>query len=573
MTQAHVIVFCTPASILARVVASFRRQTYTDKTLHLICIGGVLETPPEFEQVSEDIRIYNLPDEAHAEPLREVFKSGYVFFFNPDYLYLPWHITRMAQKWTSSKRRAFSPARMLVFNGSSAAPDGPGMWQFAESGPDAFNTIFQANEVHRCGLNPGEVMRRVQMEAHVEHEEGHGCPSYAIIHDKREKFAEGLTLVDLSARIDEAQAVLRNAIKISGNMIPRTEDGKPVPGDLSDSLLAEIADIKAWLPRRLQMVCVISDDSYHTWQALVMLHNFKKFGFIDRVRLLVYYQYSNPNPILINSLKEHFPEVGVYYYKDEGANIPGYKSVLRPHVLARHWEEYPELQHDAIFYHDVDIIFSRKPDFDALASGPACYTAEARDYIGAESYILKKQRGDVVLGQLVGIVGISPDMAIARDHESGGAQYIIKDVDADFWRKVERDCVLLHLAMLRINRDILGPATTPEMASNGQTEHIQAWCADMWAVLWNLWRIGKHTHISPEISHSWGSDEGYKWPQFPIMHNAGVTEQMRVQLKHFAKTRYVDKWPDDLDLTDFSDLWNSYNYAREVKEFFDLWAK
>lgn len=563
MINANVILITTPGADISRPVYSFIRQSYVNKTLHVFCVGGEMPTPPEMESTYEDIRIYNLDTADKLGGMREIFNSGYVFYFHPDKFYLPWHLTRTISGWTKAKRRAYSSGRQLVQLSSVS-------YEVERMAADGYTTLFQANDLNVHGISAEVMAQKLHIESQIEVEEMAGTPSVLSVPGLR--LEDGAFFKDYGGLFDAAVKYLRDRVTVIDAMIPRTSDRKVMPGELTQAIVYEIQDLQAWVSRNYHLMCVITDDHYHIWQTLVMLHNFRTFGLHKKVRLLVFYQYSHPNPMLINSLKNYFPDVQAFYYRDEGANIPGYKPCLRPHTLRRHWEQYPELKNDAIFYHDVDILFTRRPNFEAMASGPDCYVGDCRTYLGSTSYILKMEKGMEALTQLAGIVGIDPQNIIDRDQESGGAQYILKDITADFWAKVEKDCVLLYKAMNRLNSELLAPNTPQKKLDAGHTDHIQAFCADMWAVLWGLWAIGKKTPIHPDVTHTWATDEAYKWPETPIMHNAGVTEKKRLHLKHFSKTVFVNEWPEHLDLSDYSPLWNSFNYAKAVKEFFD-WAE
>jgi len=52
---------------------------------------------------------------------------------------------------------------------------------------------------------------------------------------------------------------------------------------------------------------------------------------------------------------------------------------------------------------------------------------------------------------------------------------------------------------------------------------LQIWCADMWAVLWNLWKRNKKTEIIDEMEFTWATNKVRHWEKNAIYHNAGVT--------------------------------------------------
>ena len=55
---------------------------------------------------------------------------------------------------------------------------------------------------------------------------------------------------------------------------------------------------------------------------------------------------------------------------------------------------------------------------------------------------------------------------------------------------------------------------------------IQFWTAEMWSLLWNLWYFGIETKITPEFDFSWATDSIIEYDKKPILHMAGVTEEL-----------------------------------------------
>jgi hypothetical protein len=138
----------------------------------------------------------------------------------------------------------------------------------------------------------------------------------------------------------------------------------------------------------------------------------------------------------------------------------------------------------------------------------------------------------------------------------------MKNIDSNFWNKVELDSENLYTYFLRRTKDY----PTPE-----EYHPIQEWTADMWSVLWNAWLFGNETKIAPELRFGWASDY-IKHPitnkpnTFNILHNAGITD--RPEHKNcFAKYEYTKKLPFDIEEEDFVDCkYCSLYYIREIIE-------
>jgi hypothetical protein len=85
----------------------------------------------------------------------------------------------------------------------------------------------------------------------------------------------------------------------------------------------------------------------------------------------------------------------------------------------------------------------------------------------------------------------------------------------------------------------------PEDEARQPYHPLQIWCADMWAVLWNGWKLGYKTVCHPELEFSWATSSEEEWYKFNIFHNAGV---VRADQGLFYKALYMDKMPYDEDI-------------------------
>jgi hypothetical protein len=50
-----------------------------------------------------------------------------------------------------------------------------------------------------------------------------------------------------------------------------------------------------------------------------------------------------------------------------------------------------------------------------------------------------------ILGELCAIIGIDRKIAENNNLHSGGAQYLLKNVDSYYWSKVMNDCILINI--------------------------------------------------------------------------------------------------------------------------------
>ena len=299
---------------------------------------------------------------------------------------------------------------------------------------------------------------------------------------------------------------------------------------------------------RVIYVCAQPTIDYYAWQLATMLRSFFDHGIPPEKIHVVGAVQSRPVPMSWRVLIRTYRKVRFSFYEDERKS-KHYIPSVRPHVLAKHWERYPELKDEVVFYHDSDIVFTRPPAWELLAEGSTWYVSDTRSYLGAP-YIQSKGYG--IFEEMCRLMAIDPAVVEANDDGCGGAHYIMKSVTADFWHRVERDCEILYPFMINRTREIKADPATPK-----EYHEIQAWTADMWAVLWGAWRDGHPTACSEELTFSWGTDKVGRWDEFVIYHNAGVTVKDKDRL--FFKGEYIHKSPYELENT-VDPEWASHRY-------------
>lgn len=311
--------------------------------------------------------------------------------------------------------------------------------------------------------------------------------------------------------------------------------------------------------KNLRYICVQPRLLYYAWQVEVMLNNFLKHGINpNNIDILVAW---NPNDATTtvqnnidawNKLASQYNSVRFFFYQDTREQPIRYISSVRPNILKQHFATYPELENEAIFYHDCDVVFTRTPNFDKFLSDNIWYLSDTNSYINYD-YIVSK--GQDVYDKMCEIVGINPIIPKLMNSNSGGAQYIMKNINASYWEKVERDSEQLFYQITQLNNE--------KVQQDPQHHPLQIWCADMWAVLWNGWLRGNETKVVPELDFSWATDVVERWNERTIYHNAGVTCGCGRQ---FYKGLFIDELPYSIEQGNFKDSVCGYNYVREIIE-------
>jgi hypothetical protein len=295
----------------------------------------------------------------------------------------------------------------------------------------------------------------------------------------------------------------------------------------------------------MKILIALPDNNYFLWQMLVQINNFKSLG-LDGDVIYVIGKNSMLKSHNLNMIMAKAKVKCKYYVLNDDRQNVTYPSTLRPHILAKLFDLRPELSKETIFYIDPDVIFTKKFKMSDLEKDDIWYLSDTRSYIDS-NYI--KGKSEVLFNEMCGIVGIDPKIVEDNDDNAGGAQYLMKNVTAEFWRKVEVDSENLYKHMI-------------STAHKYNPEHpIQAWTADMWAVLWNAWYFGHKTKIVEKLSFSWATDVIENWSKNNLHHNAGAIVDNGY---YFLKTQHqISPFNKELNC---SDKYCSFNYVKEIKE-------
>lgn len=292
------------------------------------------------------------------------------------------------------------------------------------------------------------------------------------------------------------------------------------------------------MENNLVFVSAQPDVPYFHWQTKVYCNNFIEKGIDPKNIHVLFAMVSNSSPTK-ESLEIEKLGVNVYHYEDtrkEKLYIPS----LRPMVLSRWLKDHPELS-KCYFYHDADIIFRELPEFEKLLNDDVVYLSDTLSYIGynyiedcCKRYesLHPNSKKNQLLEEMTNVIGITMDCVKENQKNSGGAQYLMKNIGHEFWDKVLIDCVTLYNTMRKYHAKF--PISPGE---------IQMWTSDMWAVLWNIWLMNKQTKITKDLDFSWATDTLDQYEKKPILHMAGVTDNLKST--KFYKGDYINVNPLD----------------------------
>ena len=277
---------------------------------------------------------------------------------------------------------------------------------------------------------------------------------------------------------------------------------------------------------------------YSLWQLKVAIGSLIDIGIkeSDIYILLGTYGYDRQ----YNALFAKYESVNFYEYRN--LSFRSYKPSVKPYLLWKFFEQFPEKSKEQWFLMDNDVILT-KPFTEFGKKLVYCsdtYSYTGYDYLKSKGYTGK---------DFAKILDIDAGL-ISDDKGAGGAQFVFTNVGAHVWRWAYESCVTLHEALKRdLNRSEDGV-------------RIQYWTAEMWAVLWSFWKHGFSTKIDKRLDFVFSTDSKKNADKVSIIHNAGVTGIEDKLLFH--KGLYTTSFPPK-DLEVDKDTANYIYYKNVIK--------
>lgn len=293
----------------------------------------------------------------------------------------------------------------------------------------------------------------------------------------------------------------------------------------------------------MKTIIATFDHNYYLWQCLVQINNFMKYGYDEDTVYII--ATSNPSHVLTSLMNCEKIKAKFYLYKDTRTDCK-YPVTLRHHILEKFYLEHPEYEKETILLTDPDVIFTKKIDLSKFEKDDKWYFSDTRSYISSK-YI--KNYSEKLFDEMCEIVGVSPKEISDNDDNAGGAQYIMKGVNAEFWKKCNIDSEKLYNYM-NDTKNIYN--------KNGE---IQSWTADMWAIFWNGIYFGHKINIHKDLDFCWAVHNIKRWNETYLFHNAGISGNSET---HFSKIVYQDS-PFNKEIKCNNNNC-TYMYLNEVKD-------
>lgn len=284
------------------------------------------------------------------------------------------------------------------------------------------------------------------------------------------------------------------------------------------------------------------DAFYFSWQLELQLFQFNRLGIPkEKIHVLIGYDPKIGLSLIFSGLMKTNENNGSFFpYPDKRTNTC-YLSSLRPHIIKQHLEAYPELQQEAIFYHDSDIIFREEPAWNDLLSNNTWYVADTRHYL--DSRYIRKKGGDHLFSQMCNLADIKEEKVIAGDEHCGGAQYLLKNTTPAFWEKIEQLSNAIYAYLLNEN-DIHAERLLAEGNRKKEYTGFNPWWADMWAIYWQALKENKTVRISDELDFCWATEDISEWERKKTLHYTGAVKDG--DHRYFKKINY-DRFPPYFD--------------------------
>lgn len=341
--------------------------------------------------------------------------------------------------------------------------------------------------------------------------------------------------------------------------------------------------------KQLHIISCFPDDNYFLFEVETYLTNLRKHNLSSKFRGLVLIPHDRKtlNPLWLQ-LQDKFKESQFFFYKDEDGTLAthikaiNYIPLLRPWLLKKHFEEFPELENDCIMYTDSDIALTDTFNIDHLIQDETCYLSDISSYLNKEYVDSKVQVVEVnkleqfktfdVLDNMGKICGINREIIEKNNLNTGGAQYILKGINKDFWQNVYNSCLSMRPYLASLNQFFMKGSSPNEKENNG----YQSWCTDLFVVLYTLWRTNKETKTVKELDFAWATDPISKIKEVGIFHNAGasseimelngVKETIFFKSKLAYRNNILSPFSEKNYLDSITDKYCTYFYTQCIKE-------
>lgn len=275
------------------------------------------------------------------------------------------------------------------------------------------------------------------------------------------------------------------------------------------------------------------------WELEVCLTNLiKTHGVNPKNIVLLFSQHDQSIP---KYLREKYG-VETHVYRDERKD-KSYIPSIKPYLWWKYLEQDSSRENETYFYMDSDVVFRELPEISGVKPN-VWLCSDCNGYLNLD-YIKSRKHGDEIIDHMCEIIGVTQSSIQTINFNSGGAQWVIKNPTVAYWKKVYSDSTKLYGYFKSVDSD------------------IQKWTAEMWSQLWNMMYFNIGPLIDHELDFCFATDDVKKYSKLKILHNAGVTADMK---DLFFKGKYTNKMPFNDDLSFVNKTKCSSKYVEAIKK-------
>jgi len=322
--------------------------------------------------------------------------------------------------------------------------------------------------------------------------------------------------------------------------------------------------------RKLEIISCVTNEKRYWWETKVLLNNLTSLGYTS-IHILLFVRKGQE---VLPEWKEIADKHNLFILEDNKdiyriSQAFQYTPLYRFYLLQEYFKIHPELSDEAIFYVDTDIILDKYIDFTPFLQDDINYLSWTGNEDRSDNYLwqpyfdsklnqvdplkIEQYKKLDILERLGFMCGTSRDVITRNNSNTGGAQYLLKNITSQFWTDCFNNCCEIKTYLTSINQIFMKGDSYIEKENNG----FQSFCSDMWAVFYNLLAKNMPVKCPKEFDFAWSSDPISRLDTCSIVHNAGVSleEKIKVPYKNeyldiplFYKGKYVEYTPfDDME--------------------------
>ena len=220
-------------------------------------------------------------------------------------------------------------------------------------------------------------------------------------------------------------------------------------------------------------------------------------------------------------LKEEFG-IEVHHYEDDRpASL--YLSSIRPWLIAKFLEEYPERNH--FVYLDSDVIMLKSMDWNSFWNDEkVCYGSYV-SYV-TDDFILQRTNGQYYLDALNQLLPLT-ELEREKVHaQPCGAQWVLNNMTSDFFYQVYQACEDLFQYWMKLLM------TMKWEVDEKNVNESDIWTTDMFVLHRLLILAGYQVEVSEAMSFAFPQKEIEEGDDYLFLHNAGVNPQTKPDHKY-----------------------------------------